>query len=176
MGKRSDFTRKKHDFYRTPKSCVDVLLPHLPRHGTFCEPCAGDGALVRHLASKHKCVSAFDIAPQTDDIREGDASFITEDDLNGADMIITNPPWDRAPLHQIIERCAILRPTWLLFDADWVHTKQARHSLQLCVMIISVGRVQWIEGSGMSGKDNCCWYLFNATDSRRGNPTFKWRT
>jgi hypothetical protein len=28
-------------------------------------------------------------------------------------------------------------------------------------MIVSVGRVKWIEGSKNTGKDNCAWYLFD---------------
>jgi hypothetical protein len=28
-------------------------------------------------------------------------------------------------------------------------------------MIVSIGRVRWIEGSKNDGKDNCAWYLFD---------------
>ena len=30
-----------------------------------------------------------------------------------------------------------------------------------CRSIVSVGRVKWIEDSKGTGKDNCCWYLFD---------------
>lgn len=173
MGKRSEFERKKLDFYPTPKNAVVPLLRHISAHSTFCEPCAGDGALIRHLeAFGHECVAAMDVAPRGEGIATGDASFLTVFDIKGADLIITNPPWDRPVLHQIIERCAILAPTWLLFDADWMHTRQARPHLEICRKIVSVGRVQWIEGSGMSGKDNACWYLFDVTGSFNGHPVF----
>lgn len=162
MGKRSDFDRKRLDFYPTPPSAVLPLLKHLPLGATFCEPCAGNGALIAHLEkSGYRCVSRFDVHPLTPDIRTHDASFMGREDISGADLIITNPPWDRPVLHQIIERAAALAPTWLLFDADWMHTRQARPHLEICRKIVSIGRVQWIEGSGMSGKDNCCWYLFD---------------
>jgi outer membrane protein assembly factor BamA len=92
------------------------------------------------------------------------------EDINNADLIITNPPWDRPPLHQIIQRCSTLAPTWLLFDADWMHTRQAAPFLSMCQEIVSVGRVKWIEGSNMPGKYNCCWYLFDA--NFRGIPKF----
>ena len=161
MGKRSDFERERLDFYPTPMEAVRPLLPHLFPTLTFCEPCAGEGHLIRHLDSAgFRCVSAFDVSPRHDSIRCHDASFITEADLNDADLIITNPPWDRPPLHQIIERCSVLAPTWLIFDADWMHTKQAAPYLKYCHKIISVGRVKWIQGSDGAGKDNCCWYLF----------------
>ena len=174
MGKRSGFARKELDFYRTPMSAVRPLLRFVPKGATFCEPCAGDGALAGHLENHGlRCVSAFDVEPKADGIQRHDASWIREDDLNGADLIITNPPWDRPVLHQIIERCSILRPTWLLFDADWMHTLQSHDYMSLCRRIVSVGRVQWIEGSGMSGKDNCCWYLFD--QSTQGEPIFTGR-
>jgi hypothetical protein len=51
------------------------------------------------------------------------------DALNGPGrsvrVTITNPPWDRKILHRLIERFSAVGPTWLLFDADWMHTKQS---------------------------------------------------
>jgi hypothetical protein len=162
MGKRSDFEREKLDFYPTPYSALKPLLRHLPVPVKFAEPCAGDGRLIDMLvADGHECVASFDVVPRRDGIECKDASFMVSDDLNGAEMIITNPPWDRTPLHQIIERGMALCPTWLLFDADWMHTRQASPYLPFCAKIVSVGRVKWIEDSDMAGKDNCCWYLFN---------------
>jgi hypothetical protein len=161
MGKRSDFEREALDFYPTPMSAVLPLLPYLPFAARFCEPCAGAGDLIRHLeAHGHRCTSAYDVEPGADNIERHDASFLVQEDLKGAEMVITNPPWDRAPLHQIIERCSRLTKTWLLFDADWMHTKQAQPYMKYCAKIISVGRVKWIEDSAGAGKDNCCWYLF----------------
>jgi hypothetical protein len=163
MGKRSNFERRELDYYPTPVEAVSPLLRYLGDDATFCEPCAGAGALISHLeAVGHKCVSAFDVAPRAEGIAVGDAAWITEDQLNNANYIITNPPWERVVLHQIIARCASLRPTWLLFDADWMHTRQAKPYLEICHAISSVGRVKWIEGSKGAGKDNSCWYLFDS--------------
>ena len=81
--------------------------------------------------------------------------------LRDADHIITNPPWDRKILHPMIEHFASMRPTWLLFDADWMHTKQSTPYMDYCQKIVSVGRVKWIPDSKMTGKDNCAWYLFD---------------
>ena len=64
MGKRSNFERREADFYPTPRAAVVPLVPHLRRGGirTFAEPCAGDGALVRHLESFGlRCVYSGDI-------------------------------------------------------------------------------------------------------------------
>ena len=92
------------------------------------------------------------------------------DALNGlwvnVDCIITNPPWSRDVLHPMITHFAAQGPTWLLFDADWMHTKQSAPYMPLLRKIVSVGRVKWIPDSPFTGKDNACWYLFDAaTDS-----------
>jgi len=80
-------------------------------------------------------------------------------------MFITNPPWDRKILHPMIEHFRMQAPTWLLFDADWQHTVQAAQFLKYCSRIVSVGRVSWME-NGTQGKDNCCWYKFEASACR----------
>jgi hypothetical protein len=167
LGKRSDYVRKPRDYYPTPLAAVTPLISHLPNTFTFAEPCAGDGRLIKHihnLASGSECVFASDIEPREndEDIEEFDAFDVTETHLTYADYIITNPPWDRKILHPLIEQFSDLRPTWLLFDADWVHTVQSASlvSTRLC-KIVSIGRVKWIEDSAGSGKDNAAWYLFN---------------
>ena len=158
MGKRSTFDRVPRDFYPTPREAVGPLLPHLAPGTQYVEPCAGDGALVRHLAlAGHICRSASDIEPRDPSVHEGCYSQIYP-----AVTVITNPPWTRPILHGIIGRYAPWVPTWLLFDADWPHTRQAAPFLPMLRKIVSVGRVKWIPDSKMTGKDNCCWYLFDA--------------
>ena len=162
MGKRSDFERRKMDFYPTPYKAVKPLFPFLPTNVRYCEPCAGAGDLIKPLQSEgHVCTAAYDVDPLVHWIERHDASFLRKDDLLGASMIITNPPWERDPLHQIIDRCAYLAPSWLLFDSDWAYTRQAKPHLLYCHKIVSVGRVKWIEDSNSAGKDNCSWYLFD---------------
>ena len=43
------YERRERDFYATPGSAVLPLVPHLraARVRRFCEPCAGEGDLVR---------------------------------------------------------------------------------------------------------------------------------
>ncbi|RIY00315.1 hypothetical protein D3218_12970 [Aureimonas flava] len=165
MGKRSSFERVERDYYPTPPEAVVPLLPHLA-HGTmFAEPCAGDGALVRHLeAAGMSCLWASDIAPQAPDIAARDAYDGLHSAADSADFIITNPPWDRATLHRMIVTFSDERPTWLLFDADWIHTRQAAPYLPRLRKVVSVGRVKWIWGSPFTGKDNCAWHLFDKPD------------
>lgn len=163
MGKRSNFERRDRDFYPTPMSAVVPLRSHLSDEFEYIEPCAGAGDLIDHLSwFGGRCVSAFDIEPMRDDIKVGDAF---REPLGN--LIITNPPWDRELLHGMIDRFTDGQDCWLLFDADWMHTKQASEFLSLCRKVVSVGRVKWIPDSKMTGKDNCCWYYF----SRQGEGT-----
>lgn len=167
MGKRSDYVRKPRDYYPTPLAAVTALVPHLPSTFTYAEPCAGDGRLIKHISSllpDSECAFASDIElrESEEDIEELDAFDLSEEHLQHSDYIITNPPWDRKILHPMIEHFSTLRPTWLLFDADWVHTIQSSELVKkrLC-KIVSIGRVKWIEDSAGSGKDNAAWYLFD---------------
>ncbi len=162
VGKRSEFERIPRDFYPTPYNAVEPLLRHLPQKPfTFCEPCAGDGRLIDHI-TKHGgiCDKAYDISPLRDDIMPNDALNLTDIKTQ---YIITNPPWNRKILHPMIEQFSNMAPTWLLFDSDWMHTKQSVPYLTMLKKVVSIGRVKWIEGSSSVGKDNCCWYLFENT-------------
>lgn len=169
MGKRSDFKRHERDYYKTPIEAVEPLVRVLSRC-RYVEPCAGDATLIMHL--NHYgfiCDEACDIEPQVDQYK----SRLGYKDMYQADAMtkkwsapncfITNPPWDRKLLHRIIDNLSAQAPTWLLFDADWMHTKQSSELMKHCRMIISVGRVKWIPASKMTGKDNCAWYMFSQT-------------
>ena len=159
MGKRSDFERKPRDFYPTPFAAVEPLIQHLQQGFAFAEPCAGDGQLCRHLEYfGGTCMWASDIEPQLEGVLQNDYSEIGEMEVLESQYIITNPPWDRQLLHPMIEHFIKLRPTWLLFDADWAHTKQSTPYIKNCAKIVSVGRIKWF--GNMTGKDNCAWYLF----------------
>lgn len=157
MGKRSEFERIEKDFYRTidPRA-VEALDRHLPPQQFFAEPCNGQGDLKMALMLRgHLCSYASDISDGDD------ARSLEPDMVNGVDFIITNPPWSRPILHELILHLSSLKPTWLLFDADWAHTRQSAPLMKHCRAIVSVGRLLWIPGTTMSGKDNCAWYLFD---------------
>lgn len=172
MGKRSNFERKERDFYPTPLEAVVPLMKHLPETFTFAEPCAGDCRLAMHIdtLTDSNAIPTLlsDIEPQDDGVEKIDAFDVVIP--HNTDYIITNPPWDRKILHPVIDRFAGIRPTWLLFDTNWMFTKQARQYLPYCEKIVTIGRVRWIEGTKMTGKDDCAWYLFDKNFS--GNTTF----
>lgn len=163
MAKRSDFQRRPMDAYNTidPRA-VEPLIPHLHGVDTFAEPCCGDGDLVRHLEGYGlTCLKETDIKHGVDALAEY---------YGGVDAIITNPPWSRDVLHPMILHFQKQAPTWLLFDADWVHTRQSAPFIDQCSHIVSVGRVRWIEGTNQTGKDNVAWYRFHSQHS--GGPRF----
>lgn len=168
MAKRStgQFIRHARDLYLTPAEAVAPLIPHLDRSVPYVEPCAADGTLVRHLLAHNVyCERASDIYPLAPWIAMENAL----ETAYPARLFITNPPWDRDLLHGLIVRLSNIAPTWLLFDADWGHTVQEKLPTQAndlmwdrCVKKVAVGRVKWIPGSKYTGKDNVCWYLFDA--------------
>jgi hypothetical protein len=133
------------------------LIPHLTSDDYwFVEPCAGSGDLLDHLSDFGYIGVGSDIEPGRGDIHKLDALF----DPLPPGTRITNPPWDRTILHPLIETLSDYDKTWLLFDADWMHTRQSVPFLPRLRKIVSVGRVKWIPGSKMTGKDNCAWYCF----------------
>jgi hypothetical protein len=155
MGKRSNFERIEKDFYPTPYKAILPLLPHLSKDVWFYEPCCGANDLINHLETAgHTCIGSSD--------SEVDATTTKYNfnDLPRLDCFITNPPWTRSILHPIIENLRNQAPTWLLFDAGWMHTKQSIPYLHYCSKIVSVGRLKWIPNSAYSSLDDCCWYLF----------------
>lgn len=171
MAKRTEqtFKRRDADAYYTPASACKPLIPHIPMviNGTwgYIDPCCGDGAIGRGLG----------VAADLDADIEGDYAdthkdatthdYLSTFNRESSSYFITNPPWTRTKqsgylMHRIIDNLSSQLPTWLLFDADWMHTKQATPYLRYCHKIVSVGRVSWMD-NGTSGKDNCAWYLFD---------------
>ena len=58
-----------------------------------------------------------------------DNACITRYEIPTGDTIfVTNPPWSRPFLHEIIVNLSNQAPAWLLLDADWVHTQLFRKS------------------------------------------------
>lgn len=161
MTKRcTEFKRMKNDAYDTPYKAVLPLLPHLRDFHTYHEPCAGKGDLIKHLKDNMNCWIASDIEPRGDNIQEIDALGPYE----WGCLVITNPPWTRKILHPMIDKFKFGEGCWLLFDADWMHTKQAIPYLRYCSKIVAVGRVKWIPDSPHIGKDNACWYFFEPNE------------
>jgi hypothetical protein len=156
MGKYSDFDRIPQDSYQTPERGVLYLLPHLHGIRTFAEPCVGEGQLKTAL-EKHRriCTHAADIKTGTD--------ALTDPLLETGrfDAIITNPPWTRDIMHDMIRRFMMIAPTWLLFDSNWAFNVESAPLIKHCSLIVPVGRLKWFPDSEFTGKENCAWYRFH---------------
>jgi hypothetical protein len=153
VGKRSDFKRLVRDAYQTPAKAAAPLLPHLAPATRFIEPCVGAGRLTEHLtAAGHMCIGAFDLPD--------DARTKRYDVPTGA-IFCTNPPfWGRPDLREIIVNLSDQAPAWLLLPADWIHNVSSAPLMPRLRVIVSIGRVKWIEDSESTGKDNAIWCLF----------------
>lgn len=160
MGKRSNFEKIEKDAYMTtdPRASAPLLryFESECESPSYYEPCVGNGDLVR-LLQPLVCVGSSD--------EEKDARC-TNYKTGQAKYFITNPPWSRKLLHPIIDNLRRQLPTWLLFDSDWMFTAQSAPYMKYCHAIIPVGRLRWMPGTTMDGKDNCAWYLFDKYPSR----------
>lgn len=164
MARRSNFKRIERDYYRTfdPKA-GDALRPFIKDVEIALEPFAGAGDLVKQFPNIKWVYS--DIEPQVCWIDEMDAFKWTKEKIEEEDFdaIITNPPWSRPLMHRAIEHFAPIKPTWLLLDANWVWTKQAKPYIDKYLTdIVTIGRLKWIEGTTMSGKDDTAWFRFSS--------------
>ena len=163
MGKRSTFERKDRDFYATVDPlAVQVIAPYV--NGTkFIEPCGGNGLLLHQLEDYNAiCVGAYDIEPGHPRVINLNCLDITEEMSVDADVFITNPPFSWPMLQPILEKLPMIKPTWLLLPADNMHNKRMGPFMENCEMVLSVGRLYWMDNK-VKGVDNYCWYLF--TDS-----------
>lgn len=187
-----EWVRARHDFYATidPRA-VAALRPHIVDVGfTYAEPCAGDGDLIELLRPFGvECAWAMDIEPRRRSIAVGNAFDLSADDVAGVDCFITNPPWSRPVLHGLIVHLSRLRPTWMLFDAGWMFSGQARPYLATCTDIVAVGRLRWFppkpkpmratsesdadykkrcrKARGDDATSDCAWYRFDASARQR---------
>lgn len=163
MGKRTSLEKteaqSERDFWPTPPAAMAPLLPHLPRGATFVEPCAGAGAMVDYFESAgHPCVFACDVHPLRADVTELPASAVR---YVRADLFITNPPWTWSRLEPIIINLSGQLPTWLLLSADFMHNQRTQAVMDLCDLVVPIGRVQWVPGSKhKGGYENAAWYRF----------------
>jgi len=176
MKKRSkfdtDFDAIPFEFFRSfdVKSHL-VLNEHLRPKVRFAEPCAGYGDLVYGLEDLgHECVYASELVhrPEAPEWVIKDAMELTKEDIADADCIITNPPWKRKILHPMIDHFVSLgKPVWLIFEADWMHTKQSIPFMDKYITdIVSIGRLKWIPNSKYGGLKDCAWYRFSIKKER----------
>lgn len=140
------------------------LIRVLPPRSRFYEPCAGSGELVTILQDYgHHCVGMCDIEPDAPHIARLDAARLTQDDVEGADAIITNPPFRRDMLEPLMDRwLGLNKPLWLLLPIDMLCNAWWAPYAPHIAEIVPIGRIRWIPGSKNVSKDNFAWVRFDS--------------
>lgn len=149
MGRRSNYDKIPRDLYETidPKAIPKNLITHL-KGKTFWEPCVGSGKLVEQLEGiGAKCLGGSDIEPLIDWGVRKDGLSLTEDDLSGIDLLVSNPPYTKEVLLPLIEHWSSLRPTWLLLPATFMHVKYAQPYMEKCSNVVSIGRLYFFKNT-----------------------------
>lgn len=176
MGKRSSFKKHARDYYHTPIDPIRPLLPFILGQ-TYAEPCVGGGDLVWginyltfRLPNRPRCEWASDLEPDYNrllqnvpklDVRPLRAEKLTRHELDGVDLIITNPPFTWGVLSVLLPVWIELKPTWLLLPSDMANNVRFSRFMEQCSDIVPVGRISWME-NGQSGMENYSWYCFDA--------------
>lgn len=84
---------READFYGTPLAAFERLLPYLPVHSDYWEPCAGDGRIVVWLRAAGFTAAGADLFAQNKLVVHG-LDFLRDETQH--DFIITNPPFSLA--------------------------------------------------------------------------------
>lgn len=166
--------QRPRGFWPTPFEAVKPLIPFLPAQAVYAEPCAGDGALIRHLSNLWlggSCGHACDLVPNGVGVVVGDAREVTY----RPEFFITNPPWPVVggrgePALSILQHLCGIARTWALLPWDFAANDYFSRISAACVQIVPIGRVSWLN-NGKGGKDNAAWYLF---DRQNRVPTVVW--
>ena len=177
MGKRTSYAKHIRDYYATPPDAIKPLVPFI-KGMRYAEPCVGGGHLVQginlltfRLKDRPVCVAASDLSPDWEnlalrashlDVKEKAVQALTAQDVAGADVIVTNPPYTWNVLSALIERCVTLKPTWLLLPSDMACNVRFAPYMEMCSDVVPIGRVSWM-GNAQSGMENSSWYCFDAS-------------
>jgi hypothetical protein len=168
----SGYVRKERDFYETPLWVTTALIPHLRPTLRVWEPAAGSGKMVDALGAAGLEVEGSDIADGTDFLLQRTAK-------NGADAIITNPPYAQAK--EFIEHALRLTEPArgllaILLRTDYDHARSRTHLFSNCPAfakkLVLTKRIVWFDGPNAAPSFNHAWFIWDWR--HRGPPTLAW--
>jgi len=170
VSKYSDYNKIPKDYYPTtdPKA-VPTKLVEFIRGKTYAEPCYGNGDLEGLLTDVAACKWRSDIRETVGSSKVLDALEVTKEDLEGTDLIVTNPPFSKDVLLPLIDHFVSLKPTWLLLPAGYMNNIYFGPYMKRCSRVVSIGRIKWFRDSKHTSTDDFCWYFWKkgaTTDTR----------
>lgn len=164
----SNFPRQARDTYITPREPVASLLVFGP---TFtkkvCDPCCGNGSMLRTLTEFGHEAFGSDLAPfgpyPTQD-------FLTSDPWGTDYDIVTNPPYGPQGIlaRWFIERALECTEPWqgkvaMLLPMDYDSGSSRRHVFKhhkaFIYKIVLCYRIHWFGNQG--GEQNFAWYVWD---------------
>ena len=133
----SGYDREGRDFYATPDWVTEALLRHVRLRGPVWEPCCGDGAMAKVLASRGHNVVSSDIAERG--FGTPGIDFLACRSLpNDCRSIVTNPPYGDTGSHKGQARSSLAMLKFLQHALTLAASVQG----QLALLV----RLQWIAG------------------------------
>lgn len=159
----SGYERKERDLYETPEWVTAALFPHLPRQpDVIWEPACGGGKMSRAIAEHSPKV----VTVLQSDIEQG-RDFLIEQSADGADAIITNPPYELAT-EFINHSLDLMKPRGIvamLLRTDFDHAKTRANLFALhCAFskkVVLTKRIKWFEDSKGQPSFNHAWFIWD---------------
>lgn len=169
----SGYERKERDLYETPEWVTQALVPHLPRLPKLIwEPAAGTGKMAAALSKYCGPVVSSDIEPHSLCYT---ADFLTCGVHDGADAVITNPPYKMAT--EFVQRALGSVPDTgivaMLLRTDFDHAKTRAHLFAnhraFAKKVVLTKRIKWFEDSKGRPSFNHAWFIWDW--QHQGPPT-----
>lgn len=164
----SNFPRQARDTYITPREPVVSLILSGPTFGKrICDPCCGNGALLKALEELGYDVFGSDLEPFGPYPKQ---DFIASDPWASQYDIITNPPYGPQGMlaRMFIERALECTQPWqgkvaMLLPMDYDSGSTRRHVFGdhpafVCKVVLCY-RIKWFGDQG--GEQNFAWYVWD---------------
>lgn len=139
------------------------------------EPQLDPISVIGHVQEDGTEIHDFLVSEQRDFDDMSNEDFAMGMIQRGVEAVITNPPWLNTSNsgYQLTRFCNKLCyggfPVILLLNGNilnnkgfWQNRSHGKSIGDLCYQILPIGRLQWIEGSLFTGKEDCSWFFLNS--------------